>query len=527
VATRTPRTRRGNIEARGGGYRIRVYGGVDPVTRKEIYLKETIPAGPNAKRQAEKALTRLQNQVDERRAPRTSASLDQLLDRYFKVGLDVAPSTRRDYVSKANRHIRPVLGSTPIGRIDTHTLESLYADLRRCRDHCRGKKYIQHRTEREHVCDDHGAGGPCEPFDPHCRRCRRMCKPHQCRPYKAAGIRHVHWILSGALAAAVRWGWIGVNPAQEAKKPPMPAPQPQPPSAEEAARLVNYAFSRGSDWRTFIWAAMTTGARRGELCALHWYHVDLDNSVVEIRRAIGKDEDGSWFEKDTKSHQQRRVVLDEETTALLREHRARAEAKAVEFGASFDDNGYVFSLAPDHSTFIDPSSTTQRYERMSKRLSIDSTIHKLRHYSATELLNAGVNIRAVAGRLGHGGGGATTLRVYAAWLAEADQRAAPILAGRMPARPTAATNQSSALDDRAHDGQSSPIEPYVQIARDIRGAIRCGALGIGDVLPPVKELARRYGVAVSTAHPAVAQLAAEGAIRVSRGRRPVVIAQED
>jgi hypothetical protein len=56
----------------------------------------------------------------------------------------------------------------------------------------------------------------------------RMCKPHQCKPYKATGIRGVHWILSGALAAAVRWGWIGVNPAV-AKKPAAPASQPQPP----------------------------------------------------------------------------------------------------------------------------------------------------------------------------------------------------------------------------------------------------------------------------------------------------------
>src|SRR4051794_13467251 len=43
------------------------------------------------------------------------------------------------------------------------------------------------------------------------------------------------------------------------------------------------------------------------------------------------------------------------------------------------------------------------------------TSHALRHYSATELLAAGVDLRTVAGRLGHGGGGATTLRVYAAW----------------------------------------------------------------------------------------------------------------
>ena len=352
-----------------------------------------------------------------------------------------------------------------------------------------------------------------------------MCKPHKCKPYNASGIRHVHWILSGALAAAVRWGWIGVNPAQEAKKPAMPASEPQPPSAEEAARLVNGAFARGPDWGTFIWTAMTTGARRGELCALHWYHLDLANSVVDIKRAIGKDEDGQWFEKGTKTHQQRRVVLDEETSALLREHRARAEAEAEDLAITLDDNGYVFSLAPDHSTFIDPSSTTQRYERMSRRLGIRSTLHKLRHYSATELLNAGVNIRAVAGRLGHGGGGATTLRVYAAWLAEADQRAAPILAGRMPERPAAAANGRSASDDYSFDDQSPPVGPYVQIARDLRGAIRCGALGVGDVLPPVKELARRYGVAVSTAHRAIAQLAAEGVIQASRGRRPVVLEQ--
>src|SRR6266545_6014471 len=39
--------------------------------------------------------------------------------------------------------------------------------------------------------------------------------------------------------------------------------------------------------------------------------------------------------------------------------------------------------------------------------------HKLRHYSATELLAAGVDLRTVAGRLGHSEGG-TTLAFYAA-----------------------------------------------------------------------------------------------------------------
>ena len=72
---------------------------------------------------------------------------------------------------------------------------------------------------------------------------------------------------------------------------------------------------------------------------------------------------------------------------------------------------------------------------MCAELGIDSHLHALRHYSATELLTAGVDLRTVAGRLGHGGGGATTLRVYAAWVGEADRRAAELLGTRM-ARPT-------------------------------------------------------------------------------------------
>lgn len=522
MATRSARTTRGNIEARGGGYRVRVYAGTDPITKKSVYLRETIPAGPDAKRQAERTLTRLQNQVDEKRAPRTSATLDQLLDRYFEVGLDVAPGTRRDYLSKANKHIRPILGTTPIGKIQAHTLESLYAELRRCRDHCDGRPYVQHRTAGDHACDEHRDGAGCEPPDPNCRHCRRMCKPHSCRAYQPAGIRHVHWILSGAFAAAVRWGWLGVNPAQEAKKPSLPAGRPHPPTTDEAARLVDNAFRRGQDWGTFIWTAMTTGARRGELCALRWSDLDLSAGVADIRRSIGKGARGEWVEKATKTEQHRRIVLDDETKTLLEEHLFSAQANASDLDLAIAADAFVFSLAPDHSRFLDPGSATQRFERMAARLGIKSTLHKLRHYSATELLNAGVNVRAVAGRLGHGGGGATTLKVYAAWLAEADQRAAPMLAGRMPARP-GADHASPALAKRASTALvDEPVQPYVEIASDLRAAVRCGALATGESLPSVKDLARRYQVAASTAHRAISLLAEDGLIVVSRGRRPVV-----
>lgn len=77
-------------------------------------------------------------------------------------------------------------------------------------------------------------------------------------------------------------------------------------------------------------------------------------------------------------------------------------------------DAFIFSDVPDARTFPTPDTVTQRYERLADRLGIDTAFHKLRHYSATELIAAGVDVRTVAGRLGHAGGGTTTLRTYTA-----------------------------------------------------------------------------------------------------------------
>ena len=62
---------RGEVEQLpSGSLRVRVYAGIDPVSKKKHFLVETVPAGPSAARDAERVRTRLLNQVDERRNPR-------------------------------------------------------------------------------------------------------------------------------------------------------------------------------------------------------------------------------------------------------------------------------------------------------------------------------------------------------------------------------------------------------------------------------------------------------------------------
>ncbi|MEJ3657167.1 tyrosine-type recombinase/integrase [Actinomycetes bacterium KLBMP 9759] len=497
---------RGEIETlASGSLRVKVYAGVDPLSGKRHYLTETIPAGPKALDTAKKARTRLINQVDEQRSPRTRATVDQLMDRYLEV-LDVEVTTRARYEAAIRLHVRPLLGSVPVAKLTGETIDNFSAVLRRCRDHCDGRPFVVHHDDQ----------GPDEAHE-----CTDKCRPHVCKPLAVASIRKIHFCLSGALSRAVRWRWITVNPLDAAEAPRGVTHNPHPPSAEQAATILTAAFAADLPWGVLVWLAMTTGARRGELCALRWDGIDFDRAVLSIRSSIAQEGSQTW-EKDTKTHQQRRIALDATTVDLLRAYRRQCDETAAALGVDISPSGRLFSALPDHSTWLVPSSVSQRFARMCARLGWDRNIHELRHYSATELISAGVDVRTVAGRLGHGGGGTTTLRTYAAWVAEADQRAAGTIDAHMPALPVDLDHLDGITTTLAVDAMRAS-NPYQRIAADLRAAITCGAFRSGDQLPTVEELGTRYGVAPSTAHRAIAELSAGGFVLVSRGRRATIV----
>lgn len=80
-------------------------------------------------------------------------------------------SSRRGRVT-SDKHVRPLLGKLQVAKIDAETLESFYALLRKCREHCKGRRYTEHRKAGEHVCTD-------------------KCRPHVCKPLAPASIRQI------------------------------------------------------------------------------------------------------------------------------------------------------------------------------------------------------------------------------------------------------------------------------------------------------------------------------------------------
>jgi integrase len=161
---------------------------------------------------------------------------------------------------------------------------------------------------------------------------------HTCKPLAASTVRQIHSIISGTLSAVERWG---LDRSQSSPRRPPATPQAaraRPTDPAEAARLADEAFRMDDDWGTLVWLVMTTGMRRGELCGLRFSRIDFDTETVDVRR--------NWVngkEKDTKTHQSRRIALDSETLALLREHRERVKARVEALGTTFSDDLFVFS----------------------------------------------------------------------------------------------------------------------------------------------------------------------------------------
>jgi integrase len=133
-----PRKRRprGLIEELpSGSFRARVYAGVDPLTRKARYLRET----HKTYAAAEVALTRLQGQVDEDRHPRGDLTVRQAVTQWLEV-VDLADTTRERYEDLIRLHILPVLGDRLADKLDAQVLDRLYARLQQCRDLCDGRR---------------------------------------------------------------------------------------------------------------------------------------------------------------------------------------------------------------------------------------------------------------------------------------------------------------------------------------------------------------------------------------------------
>jgi integrase len=514
---------RGSIETLRTGFRARVYAGKDPITGKQVYVRgET----RRHRRDAEVDAERLIAAVEADRRPDNHATVGMLLDRWMEV-VDHELTTAETTAGYVRRTLKPALGDLAVRKLQhrVDVLDRLYTHLRRCNQLCDGRVPVLERQN--------GTKAAAE---------------HVCRPMSPAAVRRVHAIISAALNYAVSWGWIERNPADYAHPPKLSRRKAHPPKPEQVAALLNAAAAADEELAVFLWLAVTTGARRGELTALRWSDLDLERGLLRVSmnyvvRA------GQRQLKDPKTGDERLLSLDAMTVQLLTDLRVARNTALASARLELTAGAFVFSPDPVGARPWHPDHFTHAYRELARPLSIAEPLKNLRHFNATQLLAAGVDLRTTAGRLGHSDGGATTLRVYASWTKPADERAAEQLAQALHQLRQSAAESAAAgapLGEspkfRPRKAQSQPVEallprpdpqqgprtagsPYLIIADEIRAAIRAGRLAPEDVMPPVRELASWYGVSNGTAQRALAHLASEELVILQRGARTRVAAK--
>jgi len=249
--------------------------------------------------------------------------------------------------------------------------------------------------------------------------------------YSPTTVHHYHIILSSALKFAENHDWIkweGASPISKADPPSPSSVEAFEPSVEQVLALISAAEkSRQPAMADFYRVAALTGMRRGELCGLRWSDIDWDRGTLTIRRSIYQ-VPGELGEKSTKNKRSKRITLGDSGIHLLARLREHAEAEAREAGVELQIDGFVFSGSEDGTAPWTPNGVTQFTTRLRDRLGIpEFHLHSLRHWSGTALVEAGIDIRNVAGRLGHSDGGSLLLSRYAHRSDEQDRRAGKVL----------------------------------------------------------------------------------------------------
>lgn len=221
-------------------------------------------------------------------------------------------------------------------------------------------------------------------------------------------VRNIRAVLRAALNHAVRHGHLARNVAELVEAPRVPGSKVQPLSVEEARKLL--ASLKGNHFEALFTVAMMTGMRKGEVLALRWVDVALEERVIRVTGSLQR-HGGSLVRLEPKTEQSRRSIeVPKLVTDALEAQRIAQKVARLKAGERWQETGYVFTT--DNGTPIDPRNAYRDFQRALKAAELPpQRFHDLRHGYATLQLAEGVPMRVVMEQLGHTQIG-TTVNIY-------------------------------------------------------------------------------------------------------------------
>lgn len=245
----------------------------------------------------------------------------------------------------------------------------------------------------------------------------RHCQDFTNTVYQSApkAYKHIISIARNTLDYALRLGMIDNNPMAYVIKP----------KAVQAVKNEHENYYNRDELNKFLTTAKKdnlkyyalfrllaySGMRIGEVLALTWDDVDLENNTVTINKTQARTRNGLTVQTPKTQASNRVISLDTMTISILKswKHEQKKELFILGFNALASDQ-LVFSNSKNK--MINNTVIASKLKKIAQQAGIYCiTLHGFRHTHASLLFNAGVDIKQVQARLGHSKV-QTTLDIY-------------------------------------------------------------------------------------------------------------------